>query len=262
MFTLPFPFGSRRPLFALRAPACLALLAFAGSAALAQASFTRGSTPWPDIPTPPKAKVQWVSDDMRVNGIPMRVQTFNSEASKEEVVAYYTAYWKTAQTPPQPGKTVAAVTPKGDDTLVARAHGPFYSMVQVRSAGPGRSSGTISTSQLLGVDPKIDSSGVPAPSGATAVNVVEAIDNGKRNKQVLFISRDSLDSVSGYYQRSLARDGWALLQEQVGKSDKTDDAPTSALVRMYGRDKQQLDLAMGVDASNGVTVINANLISY
>ena len=66
----------RRALWPRRSLGLLAL-ALVGQQAVAQSSFTYGSTPWPEIPAPPKAKVEWVSDDMRVNGIPMRVQRFD-----------------------------------------------------------------------------------------------------------------------------------------------------------------------------------------
>lgn len=240
------------------------LLAAAASVAVAQtgpASFTRGPTPWPDIPAPPRAQVEWVSDDMRVNGIPMRVQRFDSEASKEEIVAYYVAHWKTPQMPVQPGRTVAAVTEQGADTLVARTHGPYYSMVKVHRVGSG-SEGTISTSQLLGVDPVVDPSGIPAPGNAQAVSVVEAIDNGKRNKQVLFVSRDSLDSVAGFYLQALRSSGWTLLQEQKAAASQSKPGSPPAIVRMFSRKGQQLDIAVGIDAANGVTLINANLVSF
>jgi hypothetical protein len=168
----------------------------------AQSSFTKGATPWPEIPDPPKAKVLWVGDDMRVNGLPMRIQKFESEASKEEVVAFYAAYWKaiTPSASVKPKGASAAVTTRGTDTMISRIHGPFYNMVKVRAVAPGRSEGTISTSQVQGVDPKLDSSGIPAPQNAKAVSVVEAIDSGKRNKQVLFITKDTYNNVLNYYQ--------------------------------------------------------------
>lgn len=201
--------------------------------------------------------MEWVSDDMRLNGVPMRIQRFESQASKEEVVAYYTAYWKTGKLPAQPGKTSAAVTVKGPDTLVARVTGPFYSLVKVRSAGSG-SEGTISTSLLLGTEPSLDTAGVPAPASATPANVVEAIDNGKRNKQVLFVSRESLTSVAAWYAQALRAGGWTLLQENAAPASANTPA---GLVRMYSRNKQQLDVALGQDIAAGVTLINANLVS-
>jgi hypothetical protein len=52
--------------------------------------------------------------------------------------------------------------------------------------------------------------------------------------------------------------GWSLLQEHVGA--RAGGQP-SAVVFMYVRDRQQLDVALGTDAQRGLTVINANLIN-
>jgi hypothetical protein len=132
-------------------------------------------------------------------------------------------------------------------------------MVKVRSAGPGRSEGTISTSQMQGVDPKLDSNGIPAPPNAKAVSVVEAIDPGKRNKQVLFITRNTYNSVLNYYQSNLNAGGWKLLQEQSSLPEQTNERAT---VRMYSRGQQQLDVAIGFDVSKQITIINANLVNF
>ena len=56
-------------------------------------AFAKSSTPWPEFPDPPKSKVEWVSNDMRVNGLPMKVMTFESQVSKAEVMSYYQALW-------------------------------------------------------------------------------------------------------------------------------------------------------------------------
>lgn len=194
---------------------------------------------------------------MRLNGVPMRIQRFESQASKDEVVAHYRSYWQTSQLPAQPGKTIAAVTAKGADMLVARTTGPFYSLVKVRSVGTG-SEGTISTSLLLGIEPSLDTAGVPAPASATPASVVEAIDNGKRNKQVLFVSRDSLASVAAWYAQALRAAGWTLLQENAAPASVNNPA---GLVRMFSRKEQQLDVALGQDLAAGVTLINANLVT-
>jgi hypothetical protein len=239
----------------------------------AQTTFTKGPTPWPEIPAPPKAKLAWVSDDMRLNGIPMRIQTFESDASKEEVVSYYVAQWKALAAPDTnqasrgiphsgaasiPADRTATVTKHGNETIIARLVGPFYSMVKIKDAGPGRSEGTISNSLLKGIDVKLDPTGLPAPQDAVAVNVVEAIDQGKRNKQVLFLSKNSLSSAASYYENHLKSNGWNLLQEQ---SSPASAGQPAAVVRMYAKDQQQLDVAIGVDMQRRLTVINANLIT-
>jgi len=48
--------------------------------------------PWPEVPLPPKADVQWVAQSMRVNGVPTRVMQFQSRASRGEIIEYYSAY--------------------------------------------------------------------------------------------------------------------------------------------------------------------------
>lgn len=230
-----------------------ALLAGLVSWAGAQNSFTYGSTPWPLIPEPPRSQVQWVSDDMRINGVPMRVQSFESKASKEEVVAFYASHWRAGS-----ADSPVAVTPAGADTLVGRPHGPFYLMAKVRAADGGGAQGTLSVSQVEGIAPRIDASGIPVPAnGAQAVNVVESNDAGKRNKQVIWLTKGSSATVAAQYHSTLTRAGWALLQEQSAPASKE-----TALVRMYSKDKRQLDVVIGVDTQRAVTVINTSLVTF
>lgn len=222
--------------------------------AAAQASFTYGATPWPQIPEPPRSQVQWVSDDMRINGVPMRVQRFESEASTQEVIAHYQAHWRVGPGP----QSRLAVTPAGDDTLLGQPHGPFYLMVKLRRADGGGSEGTLSVSRVQGIQARIDASGIPAPGrGAQAVNVVESIDAGKRSKQVLWLGKDSASAMAASYHASLLRGGWTLLQEQNALG-----GPQAAVVRMYGRGRQQMDVAIGTDAERQLTVMNTNLVAF
>jgi hypothetical protein len=225
--------------------------------AWAQSSFTNGPTPWPELPTLPKTKQEWVSNDLRINGIPAKIQKFESNLSKAEVVAFFSAHWRTSKVPVKVGETVASVTQKGEDTLVGIGHGPFYNLVTVKSVGLDKSEGTISTTQVFGAKVGFDSSGVPHPERAKAINVVEAIDSGKRNKQVLFHTTDSFVSVAEYYQSVLTRTGWKLIQEQASMPG---EKLGKALVRMYARDREQFDVAIGLAPSGG-TVINANLVT-
>src|SRR5580704_7279512 len=67
-----------------------------------------GSELWPELPLPPKAKVEWVGDSMRVNGVPMRVMHFESRAGRSEIVEYYRAYWSGGY------ETRPSVRPLGD----------------------------------------------------------------------------------------------------------------------------------------------------
>lgn len=221
--------------------------------AFAQNSFTYGSTPWPEMPQPPRAQVQWVSDDMRINGVPMRIQTFQSQASQDEVVAFYKAHWQ-ANTP---GAQVA-VTPAPPNVLVATPHGPFYLMARVKALAGGGAEGTLSISQVQGVHPRLDAAGIPAPpSGAQVVNVVESRDGAKQSKQVLWLTQGSTGAVSSQYHHRLQQTGWTLLQEQQAPVASKE----ASVVRMYAKGPQQLDVVVGLDAERGVTVMQTNLVT-
>jgi hypothetical protein len=226
--------------------------------------FTGGPTPWPLLPDPPKSTVQWVGDDMRINGIPTRIAKFSSPAGKAEVMAFYVAHW--GRNNPKDPVNHVAVKDTGQDTTVGRPHGPFYMLVRVRDAnqdGKLGSEGTISVSQLGGNTPKFDTSGVPAPDGASPVSVVEAADFGKRNKQVLFLSRASVANARRHYELSLPRQGWTLIQmQETGPAlQGASYSKEQSFLGIYVKGNQQLDVAIGFDQQRQLTAINTNLIS-
>jgi hypothetical protein len=234
---------------------CVSLLLAFTTPVLGQV-FTKASTPWPLIPDPPKAKVEWVSEDMRVNGVPTKILHFDSQASKEEVVNYYEAYWK--KTPaPDNAPSAPAVALSGKETTVGRMHGPFYMMVRVKAKDSG-SEGTISTALLLGSDVGLHVLPIPAPDNAKAVSVVEAADFGKQNKQVLLVSESSVQSVRNFYDNHLSTRGWKLLQAQVARPID----PVQGFLNMYQKGNLQLDLSVTQAPSKRATLINANLITY
>ena len=225
-------------------------------------TYTKSATPWPEFPEPPKAKVEWVSNDMRVNGLPMKVLHFNSQVAKAEIVAYYQAHWdiadKSLGLPANSKIKGAVVTQVGKDTVIGKVHGPFYMSVKVKDQGLSGSQGTLTTSMILGVAAEINPKGVPAPNDAKAISVVESADFGKQSKQVLFVSRNSIASIKSFYQQSLPASGWKLLDLH---GDGRPQNGVSGFVMTFVKSKQQLDIIIGHDAQKGATVINANLIS-
>jgi hypothetical protein len=225
-------------------------------------TYTKSATPWPEFPEPPKAKVEWVSNDMRVNGLPMKVLHFNSQVAKAEIVAYYQAHWDIADKSlglPADSKIKGAVVSQvGKDTVIGKVHGPFYMSVKVKDQGLSGSQGTMTTSMILGVSAEINPKGVPAPSDAKAMSVIESADFGKQSKQVLFVSRNSVAAVKSFYQQSLPASGWTLLDLH---GDGRAQNGISGFVMTFVKSKQQLDIIIGHDVQKGATVVNVNLIS-
>ncbi len=241
---------------ALRRILCLVLVLL--SHPLAAQVFTKSTTPWPDFPTIPKAKLSWVGDDMRVNGLPTKILTFDSEESREAVIANVSAQWRASRRPASEAIVAAKII--GKDLTLGRPHGPFFMLVRAKSAGQNNSQGTISISQILGVEPKLDASSVFVPSDARALSVVESADLGKKSKQVLFSSEMSLISIKQYYSWKMNAEGWTPLQVQ--DSSISQGAESDGFVVMFQKENKQFDVAVSYDPSSRSSFINANIIEW
>jgi len=212
-----------------RAAGTLALALLLGGTAHAE-----NSAPWPELPLPPHAKLEWVGQDMKVNGIPMRVMHFESTASRSEIVAYYTAHWSEGY----PGKP--SVQPLGEATVVGQALGPYYMTVKVTDHSNNASEGYISVSQIVGNRVERHAGGLPLMPGALVMTVVESNDPGKHCRQVVVAQDASVDSSQQFYQAALEGAGWKLVQTTAP------DAPAARTGRLdvYHRDLSELSITV------------------
>ena len=224
--------------------------------------FVKPVEPWPPIPEPPKSKVEWVSSDMRVNGIPTQLLTFKSTASLEEVVAFYKAHWDAldSRSPSPKGDKVkgAMVTrTHPDEAVIGRFHGIFYQTVHARRAGLGGSKGTLSVTLLGGQQAKLDTAGIPFPQRARATGVVESADAGRISKNVQFLVPEAADQVKAYYMNRLPNQGWALLQQHG--SDRLPDG-SSGYMMVFQKGVDQMDVVIAEAAGLRETVFRVNLV--
>ena len=139
------------------------------------------ATPWPEVPEPPHAAVQWVADSLRIDNVPTRIQQFQSSASRTEVVAYYRAYWSGAY--PQ----APSVTPYQQAIIVSQRHGPYLMTVKVSDAAGGGSSGLISVSRILGTRAERKAGDFPMMPGAQLLSVTESDDPGKSARELVIV---------------------------------------------------------------------------
>jgi hypothetical protein len=205
------------------------------------------STPWPEVPLPPHATVEWVGDRMKLNGIPMRVMRFESTASRTEIVAYYTAHWSGAY------RTKPSVTPLGDTTLVGQAHGPYYMTVKVGDAPHDGSAGYISVSQILGNRVERSSGGLPLMPGARILSVLESGDLGKQCRELVISQDAGADSARRYYEAALHSAGWHAVQS--ASADPTGPRPPASF-EVYRRDASELSITvMAGDGGRGSTLV-------
>ncbi|HET9389301.1 MAG TPA: hypothetical protein VFO44_06615 [Steroidobacteraceae bacterium] len=231
-------------------PIGLALIVLAGTAGV------RAAEPWPEMPAPPKAKVQWIAQDMRVNGVPTRVWQFESRASRQEVIAYYTAYWAGDGAGGYEHKP--SVHALGDATVIGQVHGPYLMNVKVEDGPKASSKGLISVAQVLGSKPDHAPGLVPLMPGGHVVSVVESRDPGKQSRQVLVLTPQPVASVIQFYRASFLNAGWKQVQ---GDEQPRRIGRTSTGFAVFAREDSEMQLSM-VDSPQGRgTTLLANLVT-
>ncbi len=218
---------------------------------LLNSNFSIASQDWPEIPVPPKSQVEWVAEDLRYNGLPMRVQRFESKVSAQEILAYYRAHWSKGELQPKQMKA-------GEWDVISMPHGPFFMTVQVKDVKGGFSEGRIGVSALDGKVIKPQAEFLPKPSGSTVISVVESKDPGRSSRQVILANGLTISSNASYYEGELTFQGWKKLQgnstNQGGLSD--------GYFAIYQKGKEQIDVAVSRHSDGLHTMILANVIRY
>jgi len=229
-------------------PNRLALLLLLSSALFA-ACGARAAEPWPQIPSPPRARVQWVGDNMRVNGVPTRIQQFQSRAGRTEVVEYYREYWSGGY------PTKPSIKPLGAATVISQKHGPYFMTVKVEDGPGGASQGLISVSRMAGSRVEFNPGSLPLMPGAKVVSVVESSDPGKTSREVVVLGSQPPQSVLQFYQGSYGDGGWR--QVQSNEVARTARNPGGAFV-VFARDatEMQLSITDGPEGKGCVLVAN------
>ena len=212
--------------------------------------------PWPELPLPPKADVQWIAQSMRVNGVPTRVLQFQSRASRAEVVNYYRAYW----TGGYPRK--ASVHVSGDATVVGQEHGPYLMTVKVEDADQGHSKGLISVAQVIGSRVDRDPGQVPLMNGAHVVQVVESDDPGKHSREVVMVTPQPPSSVRQFYEASFTNDGWQQLQgiDNADVPRRSGTVPAGSFVA-FARQGNEMQLSIVETPKGRGSMVVANLVT-
>jgi len=219
---------------------------------VATAARTFASEPWPELPLPPRASVQWVGDSMRVNGVPMRIMQFQSSAAAHDIVEYYLAYWSRGY-PAKP-----SVRPVGPATVVGQAHGPYFMTVKVRDADRGGSDGLIAVSRLLGTRIERSPGALSLMQGAKVLQVVESNDPGKTSRQMVISNTLAPPAVAQYYLSWFQSEGWQLVQHT--DTPRTARAPESSFM-VFQRDREEALVSVVAAAGARGSVMVANLVT-
>lgn len=231
---------------ALCRPAAALVVAALG-AVFSQPAF---AVDWPDMPPPPRATVEWVAQESKVNGLPTRIQQFTSELSAGEVLAHYRSRWRTASV----GK------PREFDSGPWRAlsswDGKVQFVVQVQPSSPQGSRGLLSMVSFAEKPRDILPSDWPTWRGTRVKQVTESIDGPVSSRLVTLISDDGLDiNVQRWTQVWLSR-GFVFSQQQSTPRSGADQA----WIGSFNREGESIDVVMKYQTADRRTYITVNVL--
>ncbi len=199
------------------------------------------STPWPDMPGVPEGHTEWIARDAWVNGIPSRIQRFESRLGVPAVLAHYRAHWA-AGAPSEPALATGPGTERVREhqwngwTLLSTWHGPFQLVLQVKPDGVG-SQGLLSSIRAGEVKQRWLPAEWPRLPEAlwTVQQVMESVDGPLRSFHLLARSDKPQEMLRHALANAWHEAGWQLQNEQAGPA---------GYLATYVREGKTLDMVL------------------
>lgn len=158
-------------------------------------SVTALASDWPSIEAPPKATVQWVGQDMKLNGVPLRIQQFTSNVGLAEIMNYYRTMWGSQ------AEKKSVENALGKWQVIGKQQGNYYLSVQAEPIGLTKSRGYLTVSKLPGADHTVRSGGqLPLMAGSRIQSELESNDPGQKAKTLTSLNTYSVASNADFYK--------------------------------------------------------------
>lgn len=208
---------------------------------------------WPVVPPPPRARVEWVAQDAVVNGLPTRVERFETELTPNEVMAYYRTQWGGAKFG-SPRETQA-----GGWRALSTLSGGYQLVVQVKPAqGGSGSEGLLSVANFRDVHRQAAPSQLPRFRDTRIAQVTESTDGPVRSQLVSMVSTEGFDVNLNRWRGEWLRRGWQLSYERQAPVDR-DGVKT--WLASFSKPPQSVDLALAWRPTDRKSYLTANLLS-
>lgn len=201
----------------------------------------------PDFPAPPRAQVQWVSNNMIYNGRTMQIRSFESRLSVERVLEYYRQLWQHGEADRPGYQETDALQPW---QMITRIEDEHLLTVQVLAKG-NDSSGYLAVShldELIAETPDIGQD-FPKMNGSKVFNDIITPDHGKDGRTLLISNEYSITANSSYYRDWYENRGWRLDMEKTV-------VPGKQQVLGFSKGREKVNLV--ISRENNTTNIVAN----
>lgn len=200
---------------------------------------------WPEMEAPPRARVQAVAEDMKYNGVPMRIRKFTSDASAESVLAFYRQRWN------EGAKLKPVLNTLGEWQIIGRQSGDYYQTVQVKPRESGGSEGLLGATKLpsLTERPNVDTN-FPRMPGTQVISDVDSSDDGRVAKTLILKNDHSVTSNVSFYQSTMPTQDW---RQNLGFGRNQNNHSSQALY--FERRKESANVTINHDPKGGTMVV-------
>jgi hypothetical protein len=183
---------------------------------------------WPEIPSPPNSRIESIGDQVRLNGIPMRMQRVLTTGNTADIIRFY----RKALGP----KHVEENLPDG--RLLAQGRGDHFLTVRIKALGPSLTESLVSISDARAAQ---NAAGRPLgfqlPSRTQLVSDMESTDDGKVSRQLVFLNDHSVDANVDFITETLQGRGYKPQPDGVRNS-------ASERVLMFGGAQREARLVV------------------
>lgn len=165
----------------------------------------------PECPVVPGATWQWVGQKMVVNDLPMSVKIFEYAGTEEELVRFYTDYWRTS------GHGTVKDNRFGETRVLSQQLGAYFSSVQFQSGGQ-KINGKIVVSLAPTETKHASKTSLPVPPGSTTASRVLSQDGALYSETLTLLVDRGVDFTWTYYQNQLVNAGWIKLKHDASEA--------------------------------------------
>ncbi len=153
---------------------------------------------WPQLPAPEAARVEPVGEQLRLNGVPMRIQRVLVAQPPQAVARQYRAALGARH----------AAQRMGGRLVLAQGRDEHFITVSIRPLAPGVTEALVSVADAREARLAADRPrGLRLPADSAVLSDMESVDAGKRSRQLVLSNAHSIAANRDALERELAARG-------------------------------------------------------
>lgn len=141
---------------------------------------------WPEIPFPEGARVEAIGEEVRLNGVPMRMFQVQLKQDSEQAFRFYRD---------RLGPRLAEQPLMRGERILSQARGDYFITLRIRPAAGDTSMALVSISDVRAAKEAANRPlGFSLPAESRVLSDMESTDAGKRSRQLVFNNRLDLET--------------------------------------------------------------------